>query len=230
MDIDNGAVSIPRLLFVSEDFASSALAARRVCVGPSQHHKPMSVEKRLITPHCCMAITSLGFFAVDLFVLQYDKPTSLCAPFLGDGYGDGSRCLPMTSASSSKALLRTSEMTNINGKEYWIPPQIIQQGIWLYVRSTLRFRDLGIEHGHRTCLPIPKQPSVEFASTSATPEVQDAGVQERWVSPKIYLYTRHDPQHIQRPKLSRLCKNSPSLPGLGDADVARKYRHGRSLT
>jgi hypothetical protein len=66
-----------------------------------------------------------------------------------------------------------------------------------------------------------KQQGGEFASTDPTTRTQDARVQEPGVSPKISLNPRHDLQHIQRPTAPHLGKNEPSLPGLGDADMAK---------
>jgi hypothetical protein len=60
-----------------------------------------------------------------------------------------------------------------------------------------------------------QQQGGEFTSTDPTTRTQDAGVQERGVSPKISLNPRHDLQHIQRPTPPHLSQNEPSLPGLG---------------
>src|SRR5271169_3793345 len=71
-----------------------------------------------------------------------------------------------------------------------------------------------------------KQQGREFASTDPTTRIQDARVQERGISPKISLNPRHDLQHIQRPTAPYLSQNAPSLPGLGNADMARSRRRG----
>ena len=48
----------------------------------------------------------------------------------------------------------------------------------------------------------------------------------RRVSAKISLSACGSPQHIQRPTPPPLRQNAPSLPGLGDADMARSRRRG----
>jgi transposase-like protein len=61
-------------------------------------------------------------------------------------------------------------------------------------------------------------------------EREDPRVQERWVRAKISVHSCSSPQHLQRPAPSHLSKNTPSLQGLGDADMARNRRGGLNLT
>lgn len=75
-----------------------------------------------------------------------------------------------------------------------------------------------------------KQQGREFTSTDPPTRTQDARFQERRVSAKISLNPRHDLQHIQRSTPPYLSQNAPSLPGLGDADMARSHRRSVSLT
>jgi transposase-like protein len=65
-----------------------------------------------------------------------------------------------------------------------------------------------------------QQSSGEFASTDPTTRTQDAMFQERGIRAKISLNPRGHLQHIQRPTPSHLSKNTPSLQGVGRADVA----------
>ena len=50
------------------------------------------------------------------------------------------------------------------------------------------------------------------------------------IGAKISLSACGNPEYLQRPTPSHLGKNAPSLPGVGDADVARSRRCGVSLT
>src|SRR5208282_3689958 len=77
--------------------------------------------------------------------------------------------------------------------------------------------------------PMAKHPRGEFASTDMATRTQDAEFQERWVSPKISLSACSSLQRLQRPTPPSLSQNTPSLPGIGDAAVARSRRHGVSL-
>ena len=69
-------------------------------------------------------------------------------------------------------------------------------------------------------------PASEIASIEPATRTQNARVQEPGVSPKISLNPRHDLQHIQRPTPPHLGKKAPNLPGLDDADMARRRHRG----
>src|ERR1700731_2039791 len=71
-----------------------------------------------------------------------------------------------------------------------------------------------------------QQSSGEFASANPTKGEEDARVQERGIRAKVSLSACSSPQHIQRPTPPHLRQNAPSLPGLGDADMARSRRRG----
>src|SRR6476620_450587 len=61
----------------------------------------------------------------------------------------------------------------------------------------------------------------ELASTDPTTGAQDAGVQECGISPTISVRLRRHLQHLQRPASPHLSEDTPVIPSLGHADVAR---------
>ena len=61
----------------------------------------------------------------------------------------------------------------------------------------------------------------ELASTDPTTGAQNAGVQECGISPTISVRPRCHLQHLQRPASPHLSENTPVIPSLGHADVAR---------
>src|SRR6476469_1441373 len=61
----------------------------------------------------------------------------------------------------------------------------------------------------------------ELASTDPTTGAQDAGVQECGISPTISVRPRRHLQHLQRPASPHLSEDTPVIPSLGHADVAR---------
>src|ERR1019366_9602752 len=69
--------------------------------------------------------------------------------------------------------------------------------------------------------PMAKQQGGEFASTDPATRTQDARFQKRRVSTEISLLSCSSPQHLQRPTPSHFSKHTPSVQGLGHADVAR---------
>ena len=108
-------------------------------------------------------------------------------------------------------------------KKYgFVPDKLVTDDLRSYDAAA---RDLGIANRHRA-RSMAQQSSREFASTDPTTRTQDARFQERRVSAKISLNPRSDLQHLQRPTPSHLSKNAPSLPGIGDADMARSRRRG----
>src|ERR1700730_17353271 len=71
-----------------------------------------------------------------------------------------------------------------------------------------------------------QQSSGEFASADPTKGEEDARVQKRGIRAKVSLCSCSSPQHIQRPTPPDISQNAPSLPGLGDADMARSRHRG----
>jgi hypothetical protein len=65
-----------------------------------------------------------------------------------------------------------------------------------------------------------QQSSREFASANPKKGEKDARVQERGIRAKISLNACSNTKYLERPTSSNLCKNTPSLQGIGHTDVA----------